>query len=127
MNLTTWKNSPSGRVLSTDVAIAKNYLSEKDIKKLERTISSFFDYIENFIENHQTFTMAGFAESVNKFLSFNEFRILDGKGSISMSQAEEKALAEYREFNKTQKIESDFDAFLLDLPVVIPKPRDLEK
>jgi len=109
MGLTTWKNSPSGRVLSSDVVVAKNYLSEKDIKKLERSVSSFFDYIENIIENHQTFTMAQFAESVNKFLDFNEYKILEGKGEISMTQAEKKALAEYKEFNKTQKIESDFE------------------
>jgi hypothetical protein len=109
MALTTWKNSPSGRVLSSDVTVAKNYLQEKEIKKLERTISGFFDYIENLIENRQSFTMAEFAEAVNKFLSFNEYKILDSKGRVSMSQAEQKALAEYNEFNKTQKIESDFE------------------
>lgn len=109
MGLTNWKNGPEGRVISTDVTVAKNYLSEKDIKKLERTISAFFDYIENLIENRETFTMAEFAESVNKFLSFNEYRILDDKWQISKAQAEKKALAEYSEFNKTQKIESDFE------------------
>lgn len=109
MGLTTWKNSPKGRILVSDVKIAKNYLSEKEIKKLERTITSFFDYIENLIENHNAFTMNQFAESVNKFLSFNEFRILDGKGKISKSNAEKKALQEYKKFNKTQKIESDFE------------------
>ena len=109
MGLITWKNAPKGRVLISDVKVAKNYLSEKEIKKLERTVSAFFDYIENLIENYQTFTMAEFAESVNKFLSFNEFRILDGKGKISMRQAEKKALKEYNKFNKSQKIESDFE------------------
>ena len=109
MGLTTWKNSPKGRVITPDVKVAKNYLQEKEIKKLERTVSAFFDYIENLIENRQTFTMAEFAESVNKFLSFNEYRILDGKGQVSMKQAERKALAEYEKFNKTQKIESDFE------------------
>ena len=109
MWLTHWKNGPEGRVISTDVVVAKNYLEEKDIKKLERTISAFFDYIENLIENRETFTMAEFAESVNKFLSFNEYRILDGKWQISKSEAEKKALAEYAEFNKTQKIDSDFE------------------
>lgn len=109
MGLTNWKNGPEGRVISTDVTVAKNYLSEKEIKKLERTISAFFDYIENLIENRETFTMAEFAESVNKFLTFNEYRILDGRWQISKSQAEKKALAEYTEFNKTQKIESDFE------------------
>jgi len=109
MGLTTWKHSPRGRVLLSDVTIAKNYLSEKEIKKLERTISGFFDYIENLIENRQAFTMAEFTESVNKFLSFNEYKILGGKGKISHTQAENKALAEYADFNKTQSIESDFD------------------
>jgi len=109
MGLTTWKHSPKGRVLATDVKTAKNYLEEADIKRLERTVSGFFDYIENIIENRQAFTMAEFAQSVNKFLTFNEYRILEGKGTISMSQAEQKALEEYKEFNKTQKIESDFE------------------
>ncbi|PIZ65919.1 cell filamentation protein Fic [Candidatus Roizmanbacteria bacterium CG_4_9_14_0_2_um_filter_39_13] len=109
MGLTTWKHSPSGRILLSDVTIAKNYLSEKEIKKLERTISGFFDYIENLIENRQAFTMAEFAEGVNKFLSFNEYKILAGKGKISHTQAENKALAEYAGFNKSQSIESDFD------------------
>lgn len=109
MGLTTWKHSPTGRILASDVTIAKNYLAEEEIKRLERTISGFFDYIENIIENHQTFTMEEFAQSVNKFLTFNEYRVLDKKGTVSMSQAEQKALAEYAEFNKTQKIESDFE------------------
>jgi hypothetical protein len=109
MGLSTWKNAPEGRVLAADVVIAKNYLPEDEIKKLERTITGFFDYIENIIENRQSFTMTEFAASVVKFLSFNEYRILAGKGEISKKQADEKALTEYREYNKTQKIESDFD------------------
>lgn len=109
MGLTTWKNSPKGRILASDVVVAKNYLSEKDIKKLERTITGFFDYVENIIENKQSFTMDAFSQTVNKFLSFNEYRILDNKGTISMKQAEKKALTEYKEFNKTQKIDSDFE------------------
>ena len=109
MGLTTWKNSPKDRILSSDVVIAKNYLGEKEIKRLERTISGFFDYIENLIENRQTFTMADFIESINRFLSFNEYKILDGRGKISKEQADKKALAEYEVFNKTQPIESDFE------------------
>lgn len=116
MGLTNWKNGPQGRVLSTDVKVAKNYLSETEIKKLERTISAFFDYIENLIENRQSFTMTEFAASVDKFLSFNEYRVLDGKGKISMSNAEKKALEEYKEFNKHQVIESDFDKLIKSLP-----------
>lgn len=109
MGLSTWKNAPEGRILASDVTIAKNYLSEKEIKKLERTISGFFDYIENIIENRQTFTMIEFAESVNKFLDFNEYKILQGNGTVSKTVAEEKALGEYQEYNRFQLIESDFD------------------
>ncbi len=109
MGLTVWKHSPAGRILKSDVVIAKNYLPEEQIKKLERTVSGFFDYIENIIENHQVMKMEDLAESVNKFLSFNEYKILQGKGKISHDTAEQKAVVEYNEFNKTQRIESDFD------------------
>lgn len=109
MGLITWKSAPDGRVLKSDTTIAKNYLSEDDIKKLERAVGAFFDYIERIIENRNTFTMEQFAGSVNKFLEFNEYKALEGKGRISAKQAEQKALQEYDKFNKTQKIESDFD------------------
>jgi hypothetical protein len=109
MGLQTWKNAPNGRILKSDSKIAKNYLSEQEIKSLERTVGGFFDYIERIIENWNTFTMEQFALSVNKFLEFNEYKVLDGKGMISAKQAEEKAVSEYEKFNKTQKIESDFD------------------
>ena len=109
MGLSTWKNAPEGRILKSDTTVAKNYLSEQEIKSLERTIGAFFDYIERIIETRNTFTMEQFALSVNKFLEFNEYKVLEGKGSISAKQAEEKAFAEYDKFNKTQKIESDFD------------------
>ncbi len=113
MGLTTWKSAPGGRIIQSDVTIAKNYLPEKDIKKLERTVSGFFDYVENVIENKNTFTMEQFAESVNKFLEFNEYKVLDNKGSVSMKRAQQKAIDEYKEFNKTQKIESDFEKQVL--------------
>lgn len=109
MGLQTWKNSPDGRVLKSDSVIAKNYLTEEEIKDLESAISGYFDYIERIIKNHTTFTMQSLANSVNKFLEFNEYKILEDKGSISRSQAEQKAFSEYKEFNKIQKIESDFD------------------
>ena len=109
MGLTTWKNSPDGRILKQDVLVAKNYLEEKEIKQLERTVSSYFDYIEGLIERENTFEMAQLAESVNKFLTFNECKILEGKGKISKIQADKKAINEYDVFNKTQKIISDFD------------------
>ena len=109
MGLTTWKNSPDGRILKSDVSVAKNYLTEKEIRQLERTVTSYFDYIENQIERHNTFTMEQFATSVNKFLTFNDYQILPDKGRISASQAKAKAESEYDIFNKTQRIDSDFD------------------
>ena len=109
MGMSTYKNAPDGRVLKSDANVAKNYLSEADIKKLERAVSAFFDYIEGIIERRNTFTMESFAESVNKFLAFNEYRILEGFGTVSRQQAEQKAFAEYEKFNKQQRIESDFD------------------
>lgn len=109
MGLTTWKNAPDGRILKSDVSIAKNYLSEKQIRQLERTVSGYFDYIEDLIERENTFTMEQFSESINKFLSFREYKILIGKGRVSRKAATTKAEAEYDIFNKTQKITSDFD------------------
>lgn len=109
MGMTTYKNAPSGRVLKSDTTVAKNYLSEDEIKKLERAVSAFFDYIEGIIERRNTFTMEAFAESVNKFLTFNEYQVLEGYGNVSRKAAEQKAHAEYEQFNKQQKIESDFD------------------
>jgi len=109
MGLTTWKNAPDGRILKSDVTIAKNYLSENEIKRLERAVSGFFDYIEDLIENENTFNMSQFSESVNAFLTFRKFKILPNKGSISKEEADAKAEREYSIFNKTQPIISDFD------------------
>ena len=109
MGLTTWKNAPDDRVLKSDVSVAKNYLQEKEIRQLERAVSSYFDYIENQIERQNTFNMEQFAASVNKFLTFNDYKILPDKGKISAAQAKEKAEAEYDIFNRTQRIDSDFD------------------
>lgn len=109
MGLTTWKNAPDGRILKSDVSIAKNYLQEKEIRQLERAVTSYFDYIENQIERQNAFTMEQFAASVNKFLTFNDYRILPDKGSVSAVEAKAKAEREYDIFNKTQRIDSDFD------------------
>lgn len=109
MGLTTWTHAPDGRVLKSDVSIAKNYLQEKEIHQLERAVSSYFDYIENQIERHNVFNMGQFAASVNKFLTFNDYKILPDKGKISAAQAKKKAEEEYDIFNKTQRIDSDFD------------------
>ena len=115
MGLMTWKNSPKGRILKSDVSIAKNYLDEKSIKRLERAITGYFDYIEDIIERENTFTMQEFAHSVNEFLAFRRYDILQNKGKISHAKAKEKAESEYDIFNKTQKIESDFDRELKKL------------
>jgi len=114
MGLQTWKNSPDGRILKSDIIIAKNYLTIDEIKELESAISGYFDYIERIIKNHTTFTMESLANSVNKFLEFNEYKILENNGTISRSQAKQKAFSEYEEFNKIQKIESDFDKALIN-------------
>ena len=115
MGLTTWKNAPEGRVLKSDVSVAKNYLSEKQIRQLERTVSGYFDYIEDLIERENTFTMEQFAASINEFLSFRRYDILPDKGMISARQAKQKAEAEYDLFNPTQKIVSDFDRAVKEL------------
>jgi hypothetical protein len=112
MGLTTWKYAPDGRILKSDVSIAKNYLTEKDIRSLERTVTSYFDYIESQIERGNVFNMEQFAASVNKFLSFNDYKILPNKGAISAEQAKTKAEQEYVIFNKTQRINSDFDKLI---------------
>ncbi len=109
MGLTTWKNAPEGRILKSDVKVAKNYLDEKQIRQLERTVSGYFDYIEDLIERENSFTMEQFAQSVNEFLAFRRYDILPDKGKVSHKTAEAKAFAEYDVFNKTQKIDSDFD------------------
>lgn len=114
MGLTTWESGPEGRIYKKDVIIAKNYLSVEEIEQLERTISSFFDYIERIIERRETFTMKAFIESVDKFLDFNEYQILRNKGLISMTQAQKKAISEYEVFNAQQKVISDFDKFVIE-------------
>ncbi len=109
MGLTTWKNAPDGRVLKSEVSIAKNYLQEKEIRQLERAVTGFFDYIEDLIERENTFSMSQFSASVNEFLTFRKYQILPDKGIISAAQAKKKAEEEYDIFNKTQRIDSDFD------------------
>ena len=109
MGLTTWKNAPDGRILKSDVSIAKNYLQENEIRRLERAVTGYFDYIEDLIERENTFNMEQFAASVNEFLAFRKYQILPDKGRISAAQAKTKAESEYDIFNKTQRIDSDFD------------------
>lgn len=109
MGMTTWKNSPDGRILKSDVTVAKNYLQEKEIRQLERTVAGYFDYIEDLIERENTFNMEQFAASINEFLTFRRYQILPDKGKISAAQAKKKAEDEYALFDPTQQIDSDFD------------------
>ena len=115
MGLTTWKNAPDGRILKSDITIAKNYLSEKEIKQLERTVTGYFDYIEDLIERENAFTMQEFSDSINAFLEFRKYEILKDNGRVSHRQAKEKAYAEYDIFDKTQPIESDFDRVVKEI------------
>lgn len=112
MGLTTWKNAPDGRILPSDTGLAKNYLNEEQIKQLERNVSSYFDYIEDLIERRNTFTMQEFSKSIERFLEFREYRILKDYGHVSMKAAKEKAKTEYKAYNKTQEINSDFDKII---------------
>ena len=109
MGMTTWKNAPDGRVLKSDISIAKNYLQEKEIRQLERTVAGYFDYIEDLIESENTFNMEQFASRINEFLTFRRYQILPDKGKISAAQAKKKAEDEYALFDPTQQIDSDFD------------------
>ena len=115
MGLTTWKNAPKGRILLSDTKVAKNYLPEKEIRQLERAVTGYFDYIEDLIERENAFTMEQFAASVNEFLTFRRYALLPDKGNISREQADRKAEEEYKLFNPTQQINSDFDKYLNDL------------
>ena len=87
MGMTTWKKAPDGRILKSDVSIAKYYLQEKEIHQLERTVAGYFDYIEDLIERENTFNMEQFAASINEFLSFRRYQILPDRGKISAAQA----------------------------------------
>ena len=109
MGLTTWKNAPDGRILQSDVVVAKNYLSEAEIKKLERSVSAYFDYVERLLEDGHLLGMQDFAKSIDDFLTFNRYDILPHKGKISQKQATQRAVGEYQAFDKQQKITSDFD------------------
>ena len=109
MGLETWKHAPDGRILKSDVTVAKNYLPEKEIKRLERAVTGFFDYIEDLIERENTFTMEQFASSVDEFLHFRRYQILPDKGKVKKADAERYAKGEYDIFNRIQPIESDFD------------------
>lgn len=113
MGLTTWKGSPEGRIHSSDVTIAKNYLSEDELSHLNQLVSGFLDAAELRVRNHQTTTMAECVELCNQYIMFTGGATLQGKGTVSKKQADAKAVAEFRRFNDTQ--ESDFDRFVEEM------------
>lgn len=115
MGLATWANSPDGRILKSDVSVAKNYLDEREIRRLERSVSGFFDYVEDLIEDETLLGMGDFAASIDKFLKFRRYKVLSGKGKVSKIAAERKAHLEYDAYNKTQKINSDFEKKIAEL------------
>jgi len=114
MGLATWRNAPDGRVIKSDVTIAKNYLSEKEVNKLNLLTTQYLDFAELQAQNHILMTMADWVNELNRFLEFNRLDVLVGKGNITHQQAEEKALSEYDRFRIIQdrEIMSDFDRHL---------------
>jgi hypothetical protein len=111
MGLTTWKNAPHGKILKSDVTVAKNYLSEKEIKDLERIVSMFLDYAENQAARQIPMKMKDWVEKLDSFLKFNEYDILNSPGKISHEVAKELAEGEYEKFRVKQDraFESDFE------------------
>lgn len=115
MGLTTWKNAPKGKVLKSDVTVAKNYLSEAEVSKLNRLVGMFIDFAELRALNRQVMAMKDWVVQVKRFLDFNEQQVLTNAGKISHEMAVAKAHAEYEKFRvkQDQQYVSDFDEALL--------------
>ena len=111
MGLTTWKNAPEGKILKTDIGVAKNYLSEKEILELNRIVNMYLDYAENQAERHKLMSMEDWASRLDAFLKFNEYDILQNPGKVSHTVAKEIANKEFEKYRKIQDKDyiSDFD------------------
>lgn len=111
MGLTTWKNAPEGKILKTDIGVAKNYLSEKEILELNRIVNMYLDYAENQAERHKLMSMEDWASRLDAFLKFNEYDILQNPGKVSPAVDKEIASKEFEKYRKIQDIDyiSDFD------------------
>ena len=120
MGLTNWTSSPDGPIYKYDVDIAKNYLTEKELKNLNRIVSMYLDYAELQAENHNAMTMQDWVEKLDAFLQFNGQEILHNAGSISHKVAQELAYKEYDKFKKKQDelFISDFDKFIEDIKLL---------
>ena len=113
MGLTTWKNSPNGKVLKSDVSIAKNYLTEKELHGLDRIVSMYLDYAETQAERRIPMTMEDWAKKLDAFLQFNEYDLLHNIGSVSAHVAKTVAESEFEKYRiiQDQLFQSDFDKF----------------
>jgi len=129
MGLTTWKNAPHGKVLKPDVVIAKNYLTEKELKSLDRFITMYLDYAEDRAKRSMPMTMKDWAGKLNAFLQFNERDILDHPGKVSREVAKAFAESEFEKYRIMQDrlFESDFDRHIKRLLESSTKPIEEEK
>jgi hypothetical protein len=111
MGLKTWKNAPGGRILKSDVTVAKNYLQESEIKALERIVGMYLDYAENQASRQIPMSMADWVSKLDAFLKFNEYDVLSNAGKVSHEVAKQLAEKHYETFNKVQdrSFESDFE------------------
>ncbi len=117
MGLTNWKNGPKGKILKSDVVVAKNYLTDVELTKLNRFVGMYLDYAENQALNGRVMTMADWKDKLDAFLTFNEYEILKDAGKVRASVAKKLAEAQYDKFRVTQdeQFESDFDKTLKPL------------
>ena len=117
MGLTNWKNSPNGKIIASDVIVAKNYLTKEELKSLERIVTMYLDYAEDQAERHIPMTMEDWKGKLDVFLQFNERDVLDNPGKVSHKVAESFALSEFEKYRITQDklFESDFDKFMIEM------------
>ena len=117
MGLTNWKNSPNGKIMASDVVIAKNYLTKEELKSLERIVTMYLDYAEDQAERHIPMTMDDWKKRLDVFLEFNGREVLNNPSKVTHKIAESFALSEFEKYRVVQDkvFESDFDKFLLDM------------
>lgn len=117
MGLTNWKNSPNGKIIASDVIVAKNYLTKEELKSLERIVTMYLDYAEDQAERHIPMTMEDWKGKLDVFLQFNERDVLDNPGKVSHKVAKSFALSEFEKYRITQDklFESDFDKFMIEM------------
>ena len=117
MGLTNWKNSPNGKIIASDVVVAKNYLTKDELNSLERIVTMYLDYAEDQAERYIPMTMEDWKRKLDVFLQFNEREVLDNPGKVSHKVAESFALSEFEKYRIIQDklFESDFDKFMIEI------------